>query len=146
MKDDDEIKRLRNLLVGAFLLLLILMTIIVAYLTWNIGDIRRDNLYLQERIDLIEKSQPKDGLDGKDGKDGISIVGPQGEPGEDSVSTETIILEKEPIIIEQKGEKGDQGEPGAPGRSIFSRLNELTNEFECRVAGDREWKPEAECM
>lgn len=120
-----ELKRRDRIIVRFSVATLIVLILIVGYGTAELRHMR--NIVNMAQTKLAEPVETIKGDDGKDGEDGLTIIGPQGVPGQNAVSTQTIV--EQPIIqqapvpvpVPVKGDKGDQGEPGEqgkPGRSV----------------------------
>lgn len=152
MKEEDEIKRLRNLLLVASLFALLLMVIIVAWASWELSGVRKESMLIQAKIDAVELTPGANGIDGKDGQAVDGQDGRDGKDGRDGVdSISTTVIQQVPIkgdTGEQgvQGEKGETGASGADGKTVFTRYNLFTGEYECRYAGDNTWQPESECQ
>lgn len=156
---DQELKRLKKLIVASWLLLMLALislafwvSIVIKGLNHTI-DVKTAQLegkipYVQDGKDgaSIQGSDGRDGRDGKDGRDGAKgdngkdsnvpgpvgpqgIAGPQGERGEQG----------------PQGPQGPQGEPGPPGRTVYQRQNPLTGQEECKYSDWDSWQPASEC-
>lgn len=149
--DDQELKRFKRIIVVSWFLGLLLLIGIAAYGSYHLtrldNKIETKTYDLEKEIEIlqqpnvetrVEKGLP--GNDGKDGRDGIDgnngtsglngsqgPVGPKGDTG-------------------AAGKDGATGPEGRPGRTIFTRLNPLNNEWECKYLGDLEWQPEDDCI
>ena len=99
---EDELRRLRRLIVRTGMVLVILLIIAVAYFSSHLHHVNNELIIARTTFEKAEPIKGQDGLDGKDGIDGIDgRDGANGSPGRDAVSVkETTIIEK-PTIIQQ---------------------------------------------
>lgn len=145
---NNELKRLRRLIVVSWMALLV---VVISFVIWISTEVK--NTKSIALASLNKQVQPIKGFDGKNGE---SIIGPQGLTGNPGTSgqngtngidgknaTSVTTIIKEPEIIQQNipvpGPQGNQGSPGIAGREVQLGKNLLGNVV-WRYVGDEGWQ------
>lgn len=141
---EEELKRLRKIIVRTGMILVVLIALIVSYFSLQLKEVNRSMQIAQARLNSVE--QPVKGLDGVDGKDGEKgLDGVNGTPGQNAVSTNTTtntVVEKSITtqipVPGPPGEQGPQGLPGTSGREIA--LGTKAGKVVWKYVGDTDWQ------
>lgn len=147
---DEEIKRLKRLIVISWMALLFIALAVVIWASVQVKEMREiivaTETKLQKPIDVLDHNDIIS-IPGPQGQQGLQGV--QGNPGANALSTNTVTVVEKPTIIQQtipvpgiqgeKGEKGDKGDPGKSGREVELGKNSL-NETVWRYVGDVIWQ------
>lgn len=149
---EDEIRRLRKIIVRMGFFLIVILVAVVAYFSAQLREMR-STLYTA----TVQMQQPIKGIDGLDGKDGVSIMGVpglNGQDGKNATSTHTQTFVEKQLFIQDKviidltaipseqlelirGPQGEQGEAAPPPREPEFALRNGKNVW--RFIGDLEW-------
>lgn len=147
--DDNRSKRIMRILILAWILILILCTVLAFLIALAFNKTYKAIQVANTRISTLERMQPVVIGANQPTVGQIGPPGPQGIPGEDGVdgkdskSVNTIIQESIPGPIGPKGDTGKIGPQGMPGKSareLELRNNPITGDAEWRYIGDDEWQ------
>lgn len=148
--EDDELRRLKRIIIVSWTLIVIFTIGIVTWASWEVKDIRNQVANLPRLTPTV--------INGRDGKDGLTPVkgvdyfdgqnGLNGTNGKDSTSTTTVVEQPTYINVPvpgPQGADGSQGPPGASGKAVFiQQLPDGT--LQCHYSGDTFWQPITECQ
>lgn len=140
---NPDLNLLLRLLILSWVINFVLFMALSFYTNYKLRD-------LGLRIANIQKTegrQGEQGIQGPQGSQGIAgltVIGPQGSTG-----TQGLQGEQGPIgetgAAGPQGLQGPEGQQGPAGRTVLTRYNVDTGQYECRYSGDEEWQPIAEC-
>lgn len=148
---DLEYERLRKFIIISWL---ILLAVIVGLAFWGSYEIRTLNQTIAVKEAQLKGEIPyiKDGVQGKQGDSGLSgnngnngANGQNGQSGPQGTQGTTGL--QGPVGPKgDTGATGPQGPQGPSGKVIYERTNPVTQQQECRYAGDSDWQPASECQ
>jgi hypothetical protein len=147
-----DFQKFQRFIVICFAVLFLFSIVAVGYVSYKFKDL---NQYIDGVVKIAKIPGPK----GADGQSTVTTVitytegntgskGEKGDVGNQGVQGPQGLqgIQGQTGPSGANGQNGTDGVNGTNGKTVFTRQNPITGDYECRYAGDTVWQPESDCV